>query len=893
MGKLRFLSLLAMLGGALAIPAGLRAQAVSVSPATLSFGTLPLQQVSTPRTISLTNNGSTSLQINSIVASGGYAETNNCVSPLPSLANCTINVTFNASSTLGPVSGSIAVYDSDPSSPQIVNLFGTSVAHMEVGGYNPQLIPFGFYQSTVVINNLSTPITVAPSTSGQYTQSNNCPNPMPPSAMCSVQLAFAPGAAGALSGLLSVADVTEGMTFNWPLLGATLGQESPSLFFSPSGLYFWNQQVGTKSSTQFVTVTNQGSASIQISNIGIAGPYSILGDTCTGTTLQPYISWCGIAVSFTPTTPGYNFGVVNITSTDSASPQVVVLDGLALAQPALIPNSVTSTPQPIGTVGPARTITFTNYQSVPVHISSITASAGYQQTTTCGATVNAYSNCTITVSFAPQQVGPLNGSVTVVHDAANSPSIANLYGAGLASASMNITQQENAKPGDSSWKLTSTASKHEIEGFASATSVNRGSTISFYVNTAAPTFTMDIYRMGWYGGSGARRMLPTITLPGVQQPAAVTDPATFLVQCPWADSYDLAIPYTSDPTNWASGIYLVKLTESTQGKQSYMIFVVRDDQRASDLLFQSPTNTYNAYNDWGGYSLYSAPQQGYKVSFDRPYDFGSGSGQFMQWGWENSMLRFLEREGYDVTYATDTDTHENPGIFTGHKAVLDIGHDEYWSWEMRNNWEAARDSGINLAFLGSDVASWQVRYEPNTLTNVQDRTLVCYKLAALDPYSTDGNPAHQNLVTVRFNEYPVNRPEASLLGVMYIFQTFGEYDMIVANASHWAFANTGLQNGDHLAGLLGYEADQIAASSPSNVVDLVHSPFQVLGYNLTSDMTLYTANSGATVVSTGSMHWEWAMDDLNTAEKPEPQVVNPAVQQMLRNILSKFGAVAP
>jgi hypothetical protein len=265
----------------------------------------------------------------------------------------------------------------------------------------------------------------------------------------------------------------------------------------------------------------------------------------------------------------------------------------------------------------------------------------------------------------------------------------------------------------------------------------------------------------------------------------------------------------------------------------------------------------------------------------------------MQWGWENSMLRFLEREGYDVTYATDSDTHENPNIFMGHKGILDVGHDEYWSWEIRNNWEAARDAGINLAFLGSDVASWQVRYEPNTLTSVQDRTLVCYKLAALDPYFNDGKLSDQQRVTVRFNWYPVNRPEASLMGVMYIFQTFGEYDMIVFDDSQWVFANTGLQNGDHLAGLLGYEADQITVVSPSDVIDLTHSPFQVLGYNFTSDMTMFTATSGATVVATGSMHWDWAMDDLNTAEKPEPVVVNPAVQQMLRNILSKFGATAP
>ncbi|HEY2645689.1 MAG TPA: choice-of-anchor D domain-containing protein, partial [Candidatus Acidoferrales bacterium] len=501
MRTIRFLLLLTMLGGVTAFPDTLGAQNVSVSPTGLSFGTEPTQQVSAPRPILLTNNGTTSLQINSIVASAGFTQTNNCSPSVPSLGNCTINVTFSAGSTLGPISGSIAIFDSDPSSPQIVNLFGTAVVHMQVGGYNPQPIPFGFYQSTVVTNNLATPISVSPSTSGQFAQTNNCPNPLPPAGMCSVQLTFAPNAAGPLSGLLSVADTTEGSMFNWPLLGQTNGLEKPSLFYNPTGLYFWNQQVGTTSSAQFVLVTNQGSTPIQVNNVGIAGPFSLAGDSCTGTTLQPYISWCGLAVSYKPTVAGYNFGVASITSTDSASPQVVVLDGLALAEPSLNPNSLISTPQSVGTVGPVHSILLTNYQSVPLHISSITASAGYLQTNTCGATLGADSNCTISLTFAPQQTGPLDGSVTVVHDAPNSPSIANLYGVGLVPASMNVTQQENAKPGDTSWTITNSAKNHEIEGFASATSVNRGSTISFYVNTAAPSFTMDIYRMGWYGGA--------------------------------------------------------------------------------------------------------------------------------------------------------------------------------------------------------------------------------------------------------------------------------------------------------------------------------------------------------------------------------------------------------
>jgi hypothetical protein len=873
-------------------PIELLAQHVTISPSSLTFGTVPQDYTSTPRQLLITNTGSSALQISSIFASADYTQTNDCPSSLPTLESCTINVTFSPGGTLGPLAGSISIVDSDIFSPQVASLSGTSVVHMEVGGYNPQPIFFGLYQGTVVLNNLPTPITISASTSGPFVETNNCSNPLLGGGRCSLQVALSPNATGPVSGLLVVNNVTEGTSFTWPLSAVAPGSAQPGLSFNPTALFFWNQLVGAQSNPQFLLVTNQGNVPIRITSIGIAGPFSLLGDSCTGQMLSPFTSWCGLEVASSPSAPGYGYGAITIASTDPKGPQVIVLDGLAINQPVLVPNSVTSSAQPVGTIGPAHLVTLTNYRPVSLHIASITSSAGYVQATTCGTTLNAYSSCTISVSFAPNQTGPVNGSIAVVHDATNGPTLANLYGTGLRSAFMNTTQKENAKTGDPSWRLTTTATNREIEGYASATSVNRGAAISFYVNTASPSYTMDIYRMGWYGGLGARRLSPTITLPGIRQPAPITDPSTFLVQCPWIPQYTLSIPDSADPTDWASGIYLVKLTESIFGKQSYIIFVLRDDLRISDLLFQSPTNTYNAYNSWGGSSLYSTPQA-YKVSYDRPYNFGSGSGQFMQWGWENSMLRFLEREGYDVTYATDLDTHSTPNIFFNHKAVLDVGHDEYWSWEMRDNWEAARDSGINQGFFGSDDSNWQVRFEPSTLTGVANRTMVSYKKATLDPYNSDGNPDHLHLVTVRFADPPVNRAEAAMVGVQYIFQTFGEYDMVVADSSHWAFANTGLEDGDHLAGLLGYEADEIAASTPADVDDLTHSPYQVMGVDFASDMTAYTTISGSTVVAAGSMHWAWAMDDLNTAEKTEPQVVNPAVQQSLRNVLARFGVIAP
>ena len=248
----------------------------------------------------------------------------------------------------------------------------------------------------------------------------------------------------------------------------------------------------------------------------------------------------------------------------------------------------------------------------------------------------------------------------------------------------------------------------------------------------------------------------------------------------------------------------MKLTGASSQKQSYIIFVVRDDARRSGLLFQSTVTTYEAYNTWGGLSLYTNELPGlslhraHKVSFDRPYHDFWGSSNFLRW--EYQMVRFLEREGYDVSYSTDLETHLNGNLLLGHKALLIVGHDEYWSWQMRNNVEAARDAGVNLGFFSSNTAYWQVRFEPASVTGEANRTMVCYKQANLDPYYTDGIPDHQHLVTVRFRDPLIDRPEDALLGVMYERRTLGWDDLVISDADHWIFANTGLQNGSHLIG---------------------------------------------------------------------------------------------
>lgn len=450
---------------------------------------------------------------------------------------------------------------------------------------------------------------------------------------------------------------------------------------------------------------------------------------------------------------------------------------------------------------------------------------------------------------------------------------------------------ENNKQGTYDWELSDWTGHNVIEGYANKTSVPRGSTISFYVNTTASRYTIEIFRLGWYNGAGGRRMTNPVTRIGVKQSKPTPNATTGLVECRWSSPYTITIPNTSDPTNWASGIYIAKLTANS-GHQRYIPFVVRDDARVAPYLFQSSVTTYQAYNSWGGKSLYNFnstnEQRAYKVSFNRPYTDGWGTGDLLNdWsGWELNMLRFLEREGYDVTYCTNIDTHSRTNQLANCKAFLSVGHDEYWSWQMRDRLEAGRNSGKHLGFFTANAAYWQVRLE-NGYNGEANRTLVCYKEGTLDPFYN--NAANRKYTTTTWRDSIVNRPEEALLGLQYAYYPV-DADIVITNANHWVFAKTGLQNGSILPGLCGYEADRIyniPGVSPANVVQLAHSPLVDENGPGASDMAIYQHASGANVFATGSIQWAWGLDDF-FAGWSHPYRVNDAAQQITRNVLARF-----
>lgn len=462
------------------------------------------------------------------------------------------------------------------------------------------------------------------------------------------------------------------------------------------------------------------------------------------------------------------------------------------------------------------------------------------------------------------------------------------------------TAIENRKPGTADWDIVRPALAREIEGYASATSVNGGEPIVLFVSSTSARYAIDVFRAGWYGGAGARRVAGPIERDGFVQDAPVPDAATGLVECAWRDGYRLDTRGADGP--WPSGVYLARLTAiggaNQPGLQSFIVFVVRDDERPAPIVFQSSVTTFAAYNNWGGQSLYgfnSGNRPARKVSFDRPYaanPYGvrlDGASDFLR-RWEYNTVRFLEREGYDLTYITDVDTHQRADAVQRHRIFLSAGHDEYWSWDMRAHVEAARDRGVHLAFLGADVCFWQIRFEPNARGAI-DRTIVAYKEAAgdLDPFAIDSRPQNNRQITGRWRDRPTFRPEERLVGVMYAADPV-DADIVVSNASHWVFAGTGLRNGDALRGLLGYEVDAIYGDGPATLERLAHSPF-VDNSNPRApktryaDMTIYTAESGALVFATGSMQWAWGLDDYNAPAWHTPRA-SEAAQRITRTVLA-------
>ncbi len=598
------------------------------------------------------------------------------------------------------------------------------------------------------------------------------------------------------------------------------------------------------------------------------------------------------------------------------------------------PPTVTATSPANGSTGVSQTTAVTATFSEAVDSATV-ASSTFELRTPAGTLVSGavwYDQATRTATFTPGSLLVASTTYTVtlkggstgsrIMDLAGNALAADIswsFTTGLASgpcgSPANAIVAENCLAGipKSEWDIVG-AGDPSIQGFATEISVNRGSTILFKVATDAAAYRFDIYRMGYYGGMGARKVasvLPTAALPQ-SQPSCLNDTATGLIDCGnWSVSGSWSVPAGA-----VSGIYFARLVRTDTGGASHIYFVVRNDGSTSDLLFQTSDTTWQAYNSYGGNSLYTGAPAGraYKVSYNRPLNTRVITN--FVFTDEYPMVRWLEANGYDVSYFSGVDSDRFGSLIQNHKTFLSVGHDEYWSAAQRANVEAARAAGINLAFFSGNEVFWKTRWE-NSIdgSGAAYRTLVCYKEthanARIDPLDT----APTNIWTGTWRDPRFSppadgaRPENALTGTIFMINAVPDvYGITVpeADGKMRLWRNTSIatllpgQSVTLPAGTLGYEidADLDNGARPPGLVRMstttLTTTVTLLDYGstygagtVTHHLTLYKHSSGARVFGAGTIQWSWGLD-ADHDRSSEPADIR--MQQATVNLLADMNA---
>jgi len=474
----------------------------------------------------------------------------------------------------------------------------------------------------------------------------------------------------------------------------------------------------------------------------------------------------------------------------------------------------------------------------------------------------------------------------------------------------NPIAAENNNSGTISWQVVrGKMATTQIQAYVGMRSVAHGQTITFYVSTqqAGTHYDIAIYRMGWYQGTGGRLMTTISAQVGQSQgyydPGTATlldcgtcyqDPATGLLEARWQPSYTLTIPH-----EWTTGIYLVKFIDAN-GFQTYTSFVVTGNP-TSTYIVVTPDTTYAAYNNWGGRSLYdynSTTVRAAKVSLLRPSTQQYGSDQVLIF--MADAIHWLERKGYDLSYMSDIDLHANAATLLKHKAYISLGHDEYWTKEMRDGVEYARDQGVSLAFLEANASYWQARLEPSA-TGLPNQTVVSYKVGTTD-HNLENDPFYQqdnSRVTAQWRDPVVNRPENAMIGIMFSDLTHGQHgfpwSLAPTAKNNQLLLHTSLQPGQSYGcGLVGYEWDKVFhnGATPAGLQILASSPTtNDQGVVDSSNTTVYIAPSHAMVFATGSVYWTAALDsyrfDADPSCEHQPLVVA-GMQELLAIVMAQL-----
>jgi hypothetical protein len=596
--------------------------------------------------------------------------------------------------------------------------------------------------------------------------------------------------------------------------------------------------------------------------------------------------------------------------------RVVVPVAICLAALALSVSMASTAP-----AGPTGLTAIAGDASVVLAWQPVSGASGYRvyRTATVGGartllTAQPVTATRYTVSGATN--GQLSYYVVTAVDASGESPLSAYAGAtsqARSCSSGNAIVTENCFPGTTAWKTENPlqASNGGIEGFATATSVNAGQSVDLKVRTTADDvpFHVEIYRSGYYGGTSGRLVS---TLPGLTasaQPACQFDSTTGLRDCStWSSA--ATITTTAD---WPSGVYLLRLVRDDNGDDNHVLLVVRQDGDQAAIVYGVPTSTYQAYNSYGGKSLYdfnstgdltvSGTTRAVAVSYDRPYQQSVNG--MADW-YPNVDVRnvsWLERQGYDTTYVASSDI-ETAGALSGHRVFLSPSHDEYWSAGMRSAITTARDAGTSLAFLGSNSIYWKIRYAASPVTGTARRVEVTYK--TVSGGATD--PTGEKTSTWRDPNGP-NQPENGLLGQMYVGDNDGVtfryrvsdvqgHDTLwrrtsVANLAAGTSATIGTST-------VGWEWDARVdnGAEPPGVTTLSgtvatgelvqNGGGSYTSGSATTTSTRYQAAGGALVFSAGTNNWSRGLG-VNMAGSGEP---NTDIQQATANLLVDMG-VAP
>ena len=399
--------------------------------------------------------------------------------------------------------------------------------------------------------------------------------------------------------------------------------------------------------------------------------------------------------------------------------------------------------------------------------------------------------------------------------------------------------------------------KHNIEGYSCKVSYSIGELINIKVHCPNNTFDIKIYKLGLEN----KLVFEADSITGKVQ--NYTD-CSYQYGCNWETSYSLVIP-----NDWFSGMYSAKLSDDSGN--FYVTFIITPKDNTKEIALLASTNTWQAYNNWGGASFYKYDFENNPknlshcnmVSYERPnprgYPFGD---QGHCANAEQHILKWLYKNKYEFDVYSDIDLHKN-NVLSGYKAVIISTHSEYWTEKMYNNLLTFLNSGGNLLYLSGNGIYWKV--------TLRDKQMELQKNGNLHIHNSEKGGLWREL----------GRSESKVLGVRYSisgYRTYAGYKVI--NADHWIFDNTNIENGDTIGvdglnygGASGWETDKTGGDSPSNIILLAKGTNPDNGG---AEMTYYDHTGGGGVFSVGSITFGGSL------------AIDDNLSQITKNVLNKY-----